>query len=740
MIRCNFNAIIAVLIISANGFCQILPNEFQIACPSLRGRCFEVLFEGIDSGNPINAAHSAEALTMVWQKSFVEHKLSASLKLEIDDRMKCCIARELVRAGFDEHTEVLIDTLKSPNSNAYAHAAEGIYKADIKVDVSALKNALKITSSPLDRLWIYAAMLKNNTQGLQQIKQMLHGDDLLISSVAALILGQTGNLSNEDIDYLTANIDEFSPIQTAIIYSGLWDYAKQRSEDALLRLTYSSQSSVRAFAAYSLRNSLSTETICILLRLIDDEDEDVRIRAAHALLSIRAKIDKQLRSFSDIKLDISEQCVNRGQKISVRAECATGKLQNCIIATPYTIASESELPGFNFNDKLKWSWLTGKNGRFEICTDDFQPGIYNLSLIGIKVESYLYRDFSIKVKEPNPSLETIILSDNAITNTRSGLGNFLQLEDSSLLAGSYISKDNGYTWSKSDVGFGYIVCRLGNGNIMSFSGHIKPLDEGRFAVRTNIYNNQLKQIDSFNAIINLPQFRPGIAHKYYDAPLPMRSLIELKDGSLLCSMYGRFDGDDEPWRWNTGDPRAKKMRMFVIKSEDKGRSWSYLSTVGIDTEGITMEGFDESVVGYIPDGRLMALMRSGDNAHSGWEDNFIYSSFSSDDGKSWSKPKSIGVQGVAPDFCVMADGTIACSYGRPGVKLIFSTDNGNTWGNSVSIDSERYRGYTAICEVAADTLLVGYRVKDALCEETGRRIPDQLRMAIVKKSNVHLSD
>lgn len=86
------------------------------------------------------------------------------------------------------------------------------------------------------------------------------------------------------------------------------------------------------------------------------------------------------------------------------------------------------------------------------------------------------------------------------------------------------------------------------------------------------------------------------------------------------------------------------------------------------------------------------------------------------------------VDGVAPDLCVMSDGTLACSYGRPGADVMFSLDNARTWVGHTCIHPERYSGYTALCEAEPGVLLYGYGVKDCLNEATGQR-SNQLRVA-----------
>ena len=65
--------------------------------------------------------------------------------------------------------------------------------------------------------------------------------------------------------------------------------------------------------------------------------------------------------------------------------------------------------------------------------------------------------------------------------------------------------------------------------------------------------------------------------------------------------------------------------------------------------------------------------------------------WSADQGHSWTQPVTFGMRMYAPSLYVLADGTLVClhgSYAQPflpgvpghgGLRLIFSTDGGQTW-------------------------------------------------------------
>lgn len=200
-----------------------------------------------------------------------------------------------------------------------------------------------------------------------------------------------------------------------------------------------------------------------------------------------------------------------------------------------------------------------------------------------------------------------------------------------------------------------------------------------------------------------------------------RSILELDNGDLLASMYGKFRGDT-------------KYRSFVVISKDRGESWAYLSTIAYDPS-IGTESFCEPVMALLPSGNILCVMRTGSGEP-------LYQTISSDGGKTWDKPKPIhGVRGVDPDLTVLSGGVVACSFGRlqpkreiepsanlygrlpasMGDQIIFSLDEGRTWTGRTTIYKGPSTGYTGIDEVqpneiiyAFDTLGYGWHPYNAI--------------------------
>jgi hypothetical protein len=172
-------------------------------------------------------------------------------------------------------------------------------------------------------------------------------------------------------------------------------------------------------------------------------------------------------------------------------------------------------------------------------------------------------------------------------------------------------------------------------------------------------------------------------------------ILTSSSGGLLVSMYGRFEGDQHD-------------RSMIAASDPLGKNWTYLSTIAGPELAVVLggekdtEGFNEPRVVRLRDGRLFAVLRRGSN-------NMMYKSWSSDDGKTWTRPVSIGFRGVLPALWLMQNGMIALCSGRPDpVTLRFSTDAGETWTNATVLFREKGTRYTDIVEVEPDKLLVVY--------------------------------
>ncbi|HUE16954.1 MAG TPA: sialidase family protein, partial [Planctomycetaceae bacterium] len=206
-----------------------------------------------------------------------------------------------------------------------------------------------------------------------------------------------------------------------------------------------------------------------------------------------------------------------------------------------------------------------------------------------------------------------------------------------------------------------------------------------------------------------------------DTPVDDRhpAFVELKDGSLLCSMF-TYTGTEEAeftkhpeeanhtvlvrsfdhgktWEKAIIKPMSPlledesdgpmvlrkdgsvlltidgvpkdggKSLVALLASRDRGATWQLLSTIKSD------HNMYEATTAELPDGRLVMMARPEGDI-----------SWSSDGGRTWTAPVTFDMRMFAPSLYVLRDGTLVCLHGsyapgHSGLRLIFSSDDGHTW-------------------------------------------------------------
>jgi hypothetical protein len=171
-----------------------------------------------------------------------------------------------------------------------------------------------------------------------------------------------------------------------------------------------------------------------------------------------------------------------------------------------------------------------------------------------------------------------------------------------------------------------------------------------------------------------------------------RYLIE-HDGRWLAPMQCRFHGD-------------RFYRTILVGSEDTGKTWNFISTIADYRQGKPGDGFCEPALMPVPDGSLLCVMRRGGGLP-------LAQCRSYDGGRTWSAPEMLPGHGVDPDLCLLSNGVLACTYGRPGLHIMFSMDGcGFSWGYRTRIGDWRSSTYMGIAEIAPGELLVVYDRND----------------------------
>ncbi len=239
--------------------------------------------------------------------------------------------------------------------------------------------------------------------------------------------------------------------------------------------------------------------------------------------------------------------------------------------------------------------------------------------------------------------------------------------------------------------------------------------------------------DAIPIRIEIPQGRSGFDDSGFSFPgfcLHRSALALPGSGDLLTTAYGWFHGDDQPGAY---EPKQTKMRVIVLRSADRGRSWRYVSTVAApktDGSDDTEEGFDEATMARVSRGpragRLVVIMRTGSNSRP------LCESHSDDEGLTWSQPRKLELCGVDPALIEMKDGTLALLVGRrvwrgkdcfggdgvtDGYYIGLSSDGGESWTHTRCWSTEPHAGpgacmtsYSGVCEVEPGVLLAVYDV------------------------------
>ena len=248
------------------------------------------------------------------------------------------------------------------------------------------------------------------------------------------------------------------------------------------------------------------------------------------------------------------------------------------------------------------------------------------------------------------------------------------------------STDAGRTWTpipgldKTDTT--PLPClRRPDGRILAVSRWTRTQEDGRVRGKTSLLN---PDATSFEMVDN-------------EIVLPKEFTNESKGDQIICErhIWNDADGGATMVVWSRkavklADGRSDTVRMsHLVRSTDDGRTWTYFSTIG--------PGGEPAVC------RLSATEQTA--VIRGDRDSQMKQMFSSDSGKTWSKPVRLEVGKVLPDLCLMSNGVLACSYGRPASCLMFSVDGGRTWPSHHVISDKVGFNYTSIREIAPGELL-----------------------------------
>jgi hypothetical protein len=267
----------------------------------------------------------------------------------------------------------------------------------------------------------------------------------------------------------------------------------------------------------------------------------------------------------------------------------------------------------------------------------------------------------------------------------------------------FASNDQGWNWFPQAC---QQVCHdpwpmgtLNDGTILSWNGlYMKPSGE--------LFGWSCRSVgaDVFTETLEVPVQMPPDVVKPLDPQPPGKTMVnvqlggtimELDNGEILHAASGEFRGEGE------------RNRVFILKSTDRGASWSYTVTVATDPEEKFGKGLCEPDMICLPNGDVLCVIRTG-------HDSPMIQSRSADGGQTWSDPEVLATNGVAPQLLLLESGIIACSFGRldghpsEGNAIMFSRDDGQTWTERTIIAKGPSTGYTSMVEIAPGELLYAY--------------------------------
>ena len=188
-----------------------------------------------------------------------------------------------------------------------------------------------------------------------------------------------------------------------------------------------------------------------------------------------------------------------------------------------------------------------------------------------------------------------------------------------------------------------------------------------------------------------------------------RRVIELRDGTLLAAGFAKRE-------------RGAPHFSFVIRSTDKGKSWSFHPVAEDQTRRLD---FNETEIIQLPNGKVLAMMRTADTRSNGVRESSagvgttLHQSSSADGGLSWTPYERTSIWGAPPQLIVLKSGKLLCTYAHRrhpyGVRACLSNDLGKTWDyeNEKIIRDDSLPGlvdYPTSTQIADGTILTAYTI------------------------------
>lgn len=253
---------------------------------ALRDRCVAILRAGFTSNEFWPSMHAAEALTQAGYGREVLEKLKPKLEKEEDLQRRCGLAREMTRAGDRAYVRVLFETLTNKNPHGHIHACESLFKVNEIGDGAALRAAFEENGAPSKTIMAAASLARSgNLPALAAMRKLVRDEKGEVSMIAAWALGRLGDAS--DVPALRDGAARyFDPAVRAFFEHALAALGDPAGMAALIKNLSHKEAAVRIYAAEFAPDARAVDARDGLIRLLDDENLDARIRGAQALIRL----------------------------------------------------------------------------------------------------------------------------------------------------------------------------------------------------------------------------------------------------------------------------------------------------------------------------------------------------------------------------------------------------------------------------------------------------------------------
>ena len=278
--------LIIVLILFLGGTRTGIAAEPTAIDDATRSRCLTVLREGLQAEAFWPSMHAAEALTLAGQHSEVISALLPRLREEEDSQRRCGLARELVRAGHEPALAVLFEILASDDPHGHGHACESLLKIDRRGDGKLLRHQWKNGDGLILQLLAAAALARGGDEAaVGSIRQQLANQDDNVARIAAWLLSFVGDAS--DLPRLQSRLESVEAENHQIFFlAALATLGDEQAREKLQQELANADPQVRVYAAEFCGTARIKSALPRLIERLNDDDLDVRIRAAQAILRL----------------------------------------------------------------------------------------------------------------------------------------------------------------------------------------------------------------------------------------------------------------------------------------------------------------------------------------------------------------------------------------------------------------------------------------------------------------------